>query len=129
MLRPVLSRMNSANERLEKSRTYPDCMPRNCSSLRFSIGVRSDNQILASRGGLNGDSFDLVERNLVASAVVEPGRFRVGMAGHALGDLQLSIVPKVIGNSGRTEGVVADLGIDSCLLRPAPYHAPSINAA
>lgn len=57
---------------------------------------------------LNRDPLDLIERNLIAGAVIELGRARAFVRGHGLSMLKRTTVRKVSGDAGRAERVIAD---------------------
>ena len=71
---------------------------------------------------LISNPLDFIERDLVAAAIIKscsPSRF---MAGHVLGDLQLTAVLQVRGDPGSAEAVGADLGAQPCSSRPPLNH-------
>jgi len=64
----------------------------------------------------------LIEGDPVVTLVVEPGDPREFMAGHLLGDLELTAVLKVGGDPGCSEAVGADLGLQLCSSCPLLDH-------
>ena len=63
--------------------------------------------------GLNGDSLDLVQRDLLLAAIGEHGGAWGGVVGDVLGGLEGAVVVEVGGDAGGPEGVVADAGLDA----------------
>jgi hypothetical protein len=56
-----------------------------------------------------GDAFNLIERNLIASAVVELRGPRTFVRGHGLGVLQRATGVEISSDAGRTKRVIADM--------------------
>ena len=76
----------------------------------------------------NRNPLDLVERNLVAGAVVELRRARAGMVSHGLSVFERAAVGEKIRESGRPKCVAAHVGVDAGLLGAPADHAPDIDA-
>jgi hypothetical protein len=68
-------------------------------------------------GLLNRNPLDLVERNLVARAIIELRRARAGMIGHRLGVFERAAIGEIIREAGRAERVAAHFSVDAGLLR------------
>jgi hypothetical protein len=75
---------------------------------------------------LNRDSLDLIERDLISSAVVKLGRARAGVRRHLLGLFQRAFVVQVIGDAGGAEGMATDRRFDSRQPSAAADHPPDI---
>jgi hypothetical protein len=71
---------------------------------------------------LDPDALDFIERNLILSPVVEPGRLCACMVGHLLCQFKLSSVAQVLGDAGGTEVVAADLCVDRGVTGSAADH-------
>ena len=71
-------------------------------------GVQFSPALASPDTRLNCDPLDLVERDLVAGAVVELGGLGAGVVGDFLGLLERAAVLAVGGDAGGPEGVVAD---------------------
>ena len=74
----------------------------------------------------NCNPLDLVERDLVAGAVVELGRARRLVRRDLLRVLQRAAVLEVGGDAGGAEGVAADRGLDAGGLCPPADHSPRV---
>src|SRR5262245_9874187 len=74
---------------------------------RYALTCRADSGTL-SNVALDDDAFDLVERDLVASTVVELSRPGALMSRDSLCVLDGPAVLEVGGDAGRAEGVAAD---------------------
>ena len=73
-------------------------------------------------GSLNQYPFDLIERNLVLSAVVELGRARRLVVGDVLRGFERALVLQVPGDAGRPEGMVPDPRLDAGAARGRPQN-------
>src|ERR1039457_4518683 len=71
---------------------------------------------------LNHDPLHLIERDLIAAAVVKPRGARGFVRGHLLRHFQLAAVFEVRGNSGCAERVAPDQGFYSRAAGAAPDH-------
>src|ERR1022692_117879 len=71
---------------------------------------------------LNHDPLHLIERDLIAAAVVKPRGARGFVRGHLLRHFQLAAVFEVRGNSGCAERVAPDQGFYSRTTGAAPDH-------
>ena len=69
---------------------------------------------------------DLIEGNVVATAVVEAGGASRLVVGHLLGDFELAAVLEISGDARGAEGVAADLRLDPGRQRPPANHPPHI---
>ena len=68
------------------------------------------NSVIRKHLSSERNSFHFIERNLITSAVVEPGGARRFMAGHVLGDLQLAAILEIGGDSRCPETMSTHLG-------------------
>jgi hypothetical protein len=84
--------------------------------------------ILHIHGRLNRDPLHLIQANIVASSIIEPGCSGRLVRRNLLRDLQTTAVLEIRGNSGCPEGVVSNLCINARRLRPPPDHAIGIPA-
>ena len=66
---------------------------------------------------LDRDPLDLVERNLILSAVIKLGGPRRFVVGDLLGHFQLAAVLQIRRDAGRAEGMIADPRFDGPLHR------------
>jgi len=69
--------------------------------------------------GSDSDLLDLIERELIVGAIVELGGAWTLVCSHGLGVLQRTAVIQVCGDTGRAEGMVANLGWDAGIGRAA----------
>ena len=76
----------------------------------------------------NRDPLDLIERDLIAGAIIELRRARAGMVGHRLGVFERAAVGEKIREPGRAKGMAAHVGVDAGFLGAAADHAPDIDA-
>src|SRR6516162_1642314 len=74
------------------------------------------------------DPFDLIERDLVASPVVELGRARAFVRGHSQGVFERAAGLEVGGDAGRPEHVAAELPLKAGLGGTAADHLIGIDA-
>ncbi len=74
----------------------------------------------------NPDPLDLAEADVIVAPIVEAGGFGIGVAGHALGNLDPATVGQVIGDPGRAEGMASDGGLDLCVAGSSADHVPDI---
>jgi hypothetical protein len=76
-------------------------------------------EYVSNRLFLDRDSLDLVERNLVLSAVIKLGCPRRFMVGDLLRNFQLAAVLQIRRDAGRAEGMIADARFDAGRFRAA----------
>lgn len=62
---------------------------------------------------LGHDPLHLIERDLIAAAIIQARRARRLVRGHLLRDFQLAAVFEIPGNSGCAERVAPDQGFDA----------------
>src|SRR5215213_7527318 len=74
------------------------------------------------------DALDLIERNLIARAVVELGRARAFMRGHGLRIFERAAGLEIDGDAGCAEHVVAKLLLEPGFRGTAADHAAGIDA-
>lgn len=63
----------------------------------------------------NADPFDFSDADSIAAPIIEAGSLRIGMASHALRDLDTTAVAEIVRNAGGAEGVVSYRRLDSCI--------------
>jgi hypothetical protein len=62
---------------------------------------------------LNRNALDLIERDLIAGAVVELGGARAFMRGHSLGVFERAAGLEIGGDAGRAEHMAAELDLET----------------
>ena len=76
----------------------------------------------------NRNPLDLVERNLIAGAIIELGGARAFVRRHGLSILQSAAGFKIGGDAGGAEGMAADLDGNAKFGRSSLDHAPGVDA-
>ena len=87
------------------------------------VTVKADSNCRCS----NRNPFDLIERDLVACAIIELRCARTFVRGHELGVFERAAGLKVGGNSSGAEGVAADLDLRAKVGGAALDHAPGVD--
>jgi hypothetical protein len=77
---------------------------------------------------LQNNPLDLVERDLIAAAIIKLGRARALMRRHLLGVLKERAVEQIDGDAGRPEAVAAEPGEEPDVADAANDHAPRVLA-
>jgi hypothetical protein len=80
-----------------------------------------------ARRPLNCDPLDLIERDLIAGAVVELGRARAFVCCHGLGILERAAGLEIGGNAGRAKHVTAELDLEPGISRAPAHHAIGVD--
>lgn len=70
------------------------------------------------------DLFDLIDRDIVRTAVIELCGSRRGMAGDVSGAFDGAAVGELGGDAGGAEGVIADGRGEPCRLAATRHHSP-----
>ena len=119
--------------RQDKSRGIPNA-PTRMGIPRYPKTWTSDSAHFAcsrerqEKSDSNRDPLDLIERDLIAGAVIELRRARAGVVGHRLGVFERAAVGEEIREPRRAEGVAAHVGVDGGFFGAAADHAPDIDA-
>src|SRR5258708_2441818 len=86
-------------------------------------GVRLRCSSASIQGGLlNRDALDLVERDLIAGAVVKLRGARAFVRGHGLSVFERAAGLEIGGDAGRAEHVAAELDLEAGFGRPPADH-------